>query len=130
MRYLVISCSLSPGSRSRSPLLAPIAYQHLAQKNLSAEFIDLQSFNLPLCDASACYSHPDVIALTPRIAEARGVILATAIYNYDVNAAAKNLIELTGDAWEEKVVGFVCAAGGHGSYMSVMPFANSLMLDY
>lgn len=128
MRYLVISCSLSPGSRSR--ILAQIAFQHLAQKNLSAEFIDLQSFNLPLCDASACYSHPDVIALTPRIAEARGVILATAIYNYDVNAATKNLIELTGDAWEEKIVGFVCAAGGHGSYMSVMPFANSLMLDY
>ena len=27
-------------------------------------------------------------------------------------------------------MGFICAAGGHGSYMSVMPFANSLMLDY
>src|SRR5205823_2575113 len=93
MRYLVVSCSLNPGSRSR--ILAQIAYQHLAQKNLSAEFIDLQSFNLPLCDASTCYSHPDVVALTPRLAEARGVILATAIYNYDVNAATKNLIELT-----------------------------------
>src|SRR5438094_303845 len=39
MRYLVVSCSLNPGSRSR--ILAQIAYQHLAQKNLSAEFIDL-----------------------------------------------------------------------------------------
>jgi FMN reductase len=47
-----------------------------------------------------------------------------------VNAAAKNVLELTGKAWEGKVVGFICAAGGHGSYMSVMPFANSLMLDY
>ncbi|MEA3187339.1 MAG: hypothetical protein QOD99_1169 [Chthoniobacter sp.] len=128
MRYLVISCSLNPNSRSR--VLAQIAQQHLLAKNLEAGFIDLAPLDLPLCDAGACYSHPAVVALAPRIEKARGIILATAIYNYDVNAATKNLIELTGDAWEEKVVGFVCAAGGHGSYMSVMPFANSLMLDY
>jgi LysE type translocator len=29
-----------------------------------------------------------------------------------------------------KIVGFVCAAGGKSSYMSVLPFANSLMLDF
>jgi FMN reductase len=29
-----------------------------------------------------------------------------------------------------KVVGFACAAGGKGSYMSVMSVANSLMLDF
>ncbi len=53
------------------------------------------------------------------------------IYNYGINAAAKNVVELTGrDAWTGKVVGFVCAAGGHGSFMSVMPLANSLMLDF
>ena len=45
-------------------------------------------------------------------------------------AAVKNLIELTGDAWENKVVGFLCAAGGMNSYMSVMSLANSLMLDF
>jgi len=28
------------------------------------------------------------------------------------------------------VVGFLCAAGGKGSYMSVMSLANSLMLDF
>lgn len=128
MRYLVISCSLNP--KSRSFLLAQIAQQHLAKSGAQADFIDLRELALPMCDAGACYGDPKVVALTPRIAEARGIILATAIYNYDVNAAAKNLIELTGGAWEEKVVGFVCAAGGHGSYMSVMPFANSLMLDY
>ncbi|MES1168133.1 MAG: NAD(P)H-dependent oxidoreductase, partial [Oleiharenicola lentus] len=54
----------------------------------------------------------------------------TPIYNYDGNAALKNLIELTGRAWENKVVGFLCAAGGVASYMSIMPLANSLMLDF
>jgi FMN reductase len=29
-----------------------------------------------------------------------------------------------------KVVGFLCAAGGKSSYMSVMRLANSLMLDF
>ena len=29
-----------------------------------------------------------------------------------------------------KVFGFICAAGGKSSYMSVMSFANSLMIDY
>ena len=81
-------------------------------------------------DGGACYGHADVLALTPKVRKAKGIVVAAAIYNYDVNAAAKNLIELTGKAWAGKVVGFICAAGGHGSYMSIMPFANSLMLDY
>jgi FMN reductase len=58
------------------------------------------------------------------------VIIATPIYNFDASAALKNLIELTGDSWENKVVGFLCAAGGSASYMSIMSFANSLMLDF
>jgi FMN reductase len=40
------------------------------------------------------------------------------------------MIELTGSVWEDKIVGFLCAAGGEGSYMSVMAYANSLMLDF
>ena len=64
------------------------------------------------------------------ISSAKGIILCVPVYNYDVNAAAKNLIELTGPSWMGKVVGFACAAGGHGSYMSVMGVANSLMLDF
>src|SRR5438132_5292453 len=57
-------------------------------------------------------------------------LVAAPVYNYDVAAAAKNMIELTGSAWEDKVVGFLCAAGGTASYMSVMAYANSLMLDF
>ena len=61
---------------------------------------------------------------------ADGVIVAAPVYNYDVSASAKNMIELTGSAWEDKIVGFLCAAGGMSSYMSVMAYANSLMLDF
>jgi FMN reductase len=68
--------------------------------------------------------------LSTAIEQADGVLIAAPVYNYDVAAATKNMIELTGSAWEDKVVGFVCAAGGHASYMSVMAYANSLMLDF
>jgi FMN reductase len=61
---------------------------------------------------------------------ADGVIVAAPVYNYDVSASAKNMIELTGSAWKDKIVGFLCAAGGMSSYMSVMAYANSLMLDF
>ena len=39
-------------------------------------------------------------------------------------------MELTGRAWTNKIVGFILAAGGKGSYMSALPFMNSLMLDF
>jgi FMN reductase len=128
MRYLVLSCSLNPDSRSR--ILARLVHQHLTARPGGAAFIDLQDYKLPLSDGGSCYGDPQVAEISAIVRKAKGIIVASAIYNYDVNAAAKNLLELTGKAWDGKVVGFICAAGGHGSYMSVMPFANSLMLDY
>jgi FMN reductase len=68
--------------------------------------------------------------LSAAIGAADGILIAAPVYNYDVAAATKNMIELTGSAWENKIVGFLCAAGGHASYMSVMAYANSLMLDF
>lgn len=128
MKYLVISCSHKPESRSR--ILAQMALEQLQAARLAAELIDLATLNLPICDASGCYAVPAVQQIGGQIAAARGIIIAAPVYNYDLNAAAKNLVELTGDSWNEKIVGFICAAGGQGSYMSVMPFANSLMLDF
>jgi NAD(P)H-dependent FMN reductase len=52
------------------------------------------------------------------------------VYNYAVSSAAKNVIECTGSAWDDKVVGFLVAAGGKTSMMSVLPLANSMMLDF
>lgn len=128
MRYLIISCSYNPESRSRA--LAEITRDHLLTRTRDVDFAELRQINLPLYDAGACYGHPAVKDMAARIEAARGIIVATPIYNYDVNATAKNLLELTGQSWKSKVVGFICAAGGHASYMSVMPFANSLMLDF
>ena len=64
------------------------------------------------------------------VKESKSIIIASPIYMYDLNAAAKNFMELTGRAWTKKIVGFICAAGGKGSYMSVTSYMNSLMLDF
>ena len=85
---------------------------------------------LPLCDGDAAYSDPAAKELSERIAKADGIVVASPIYNFDLSPAAKNVVELTGRSWTEKVVGMMCAAGGQGSYMAAMPFLNSLMLDY
>lgn len=128
MSVLILSCSLNPASNSR--LLAKAAAEACKDGGISVTFADLRDYPLPLCDGADAYNDPNVARLGALIKGARGIILATPIYNYDANAAAKNAIELTGSAWEDKVVAFLCAAGGQSSYMSIMGLANNLMLDF
>ncbi len=128
MNYLVVSCSLNPESRSK--LLGLSIKENIESKGENVKFLDLAEKQIPFCDGDQAYSDPITAELGGCISSADGIILCVPVYNYDVNAAAKNLIELTGRNWMGKVVGFACAAGGKGSYMSVMSVANSLMLDF
>jgi FMN reductase len=125
---LVISTSGNPDSNSRR--MAQYAFNLLKNTRMTCDWLDLSRLDLPLCDADVCYDHPGAQQVNKAIEAADGIIVATPVYNYDVSAAAKNIVELTGSAWEEKIVAFLCAAGGMSSYMSVMSFANSLMLDF
>ena len=127
-KYLVVSTSGNPDSNSRR--MGRIAFASLQKAKVDCEWLDLSEMGLPLCDADTCYLQPAAQKLSKAVAAADGILIATPVYNYDVSAAAKNMVELTGSAWENKVAGFLCAAGGMNSYMSVMAFANSLMLDF
>ncbi len=127
-QIVVLSCSLNPESRSH--LLALAAQALLEQRSVPNRLVDLREYDLPFCDGDASYDHAGVKELAALIRESAGVIMAAPIYNYDVNSVAKNLVELTGSAWKEKPVGFVCSAGGRSSYMSPMGMANSLMFDF
>ena len=128
MHLAVVCCSLNPESRSAG--LAAHLRDAATRQGAAVDWIDLRDHDLPMCDGTTAYSHPAVKALQTRLDAADALALAVPIYNYDGNAAAKNLIELTGSAWANKVVAFACSAGGRGSYMSIMPLANSLMLDF
>lgn len=127
-KYLVVSTSGNPDSNSRR--MGRIAFASLQKAKVDCAWLDLSEMGLPLCDADTCYLQPAAQKLSKAVAAADGILIATPVYNYDVSAAAKNMVELTGSAWEDKVAGFLCAAGGMNSYMSVMAFANSLMLDF
>jgi len=124
---LIISTSLHPESKSR--LLAHEALKLVESPN-TIELIDLVNYKLPMCDGDSVYKHESVAVLSKKIKASDAVVLAVPIYNFASGANAKNLIELTGQAWEDKIVGFLCAAGGEHSYMSIMGLANSLMLDF
>ena len=126
--YLIISASLRSASLSR--VMAETLCDAYTKLGVTHQLIDLREYVLPLCDGEAAYEHPHVTTLSALIESARVIIVATPIYNFDANATAKNLVELTGSAWEDKTVGFLCAAGGASSYMSIMSLANSLMLDF
>ena len=123
--HLVISCSLNKNSKSK--FMAKYAYDLYCK---DAKFIDLQDVEMPFCDGKDCYDSPIVKKLNKMIKDTKSIIIASPIYNYDLSAVAKNLMELTGRSWTNKVVGFICAAGGRGSYMSVTSYMNSLMLDF
>lgn len=125
---VVISCSLH--RQSRSYVLAREMVTNFEKLGVSAQLYDLRDYDLPFCNAGTSSDHPHTIEMKRVIAEAQTVLLAVPIYTFDVNAVAKNLLELTGKAWNNKLVGFLCAAGGRSSYMSVMNISNDLMLDY
>jgi len=127
-KYLIVSTSGNPDSNSRR--MGRVAFAHLQKRKVDCAWLDIRELDLPLCDADKCYNMPAAQKLNKAIETADGILVAAPVYNYDVAAAAKNMIELTGSSWEEKVVGFLCAAGGNSSYMAVMAYANSLMLDF
>jgi NAD(P)H-dependent FMN reductase len=128
LMVLLISSSLHPDSRSR--ILARACAAELESIGKESHLFDLSESPLPQCDGATAYGDPNVGKLAKLIEQADAILLASPVYNYDVNSAAKNAVELTGRAWTGKVVGMMLAAGGQGSYMSAMGLANSLMLDF
>ena len=124
----IIATSLNPTSKSQ--VLATMLAKVLTDRGVTVETIDLRQHELPLAGTPGCWEHPELAHFNGVLERASHIVFAVPVYCYGANAAAKNVIELLGRGFTEKVVGFMCAAGGQGSYMSVMSLANSLMLDF
>ncbi len=129
MANIIISTSLKPEG-SKSLTLAKYAQEYAGSQGYDFKLVDLKDYDIPMCDASGSYDHPKVLELQGIFKEATGYLVATPIYNFTINSALKNLVELTGRTWSGKPVAFMCAAGGNSSYMAIMSIANSLMLDF
>jgi NAD(P)H-dependent FMN reductase len=128
MRIVIVSTSLNGASKSR--LLAQYVSEKLHSKSIDATFVDLRDYQLPLCDGGAVYADPQVKAVSAILSSADAVILTVPIYNYNVSAAAKNLLEVTGYALKGKLVAVITAAGGSRGFMGVLPFVNSMQIDF
>jgi len=124
----IIATSLNPESKSQ--VLAAKLAAVLTERGVAVESIDMRQHELPLAGTPGCWEHPDLAHFNGVLERASHIVFAVPVYCYGANAVAKNVIELLGRSFTEKVVGFMCAAGGQGSYMSVMSLANSLMLDF
>lgn len=125
----IIATSLNGDSKSQ--VLARKLEAQFKEADISVKLFDLREMEIPFSGTAEGWSSPpDVVALQKSVEAASHIVFAVPIYCYDVNSAAKNIIELIGRSFTKKVIGFVCSAGGSGSYMSVMGFANHLMLDF
>src|ERR687897_506631 len=120
MNVLILGCSLNPDSNSQ--ILARDAARVFESLGAPATMIDLRQHPLPVCDGET--GDGNTAAITAAVRAADAVVFAVPIYNYDVNAAAKNVVEHVGSAFEGKLIAFLCSAGGSASYMSVMSLAN------
>lgn len=129
MKIIIVASSLNPDSNSRK-MARQLQKCWESDSELDIQFVDLREYPIPLCGGAEAWGDPNVAKLGEIFEDADAVVFATPIYNFDVNAVLKNAIEFHGRKLSGKLAGFMCAAGGQGSYMSVMAFANSLMLDF
>ena len=88
MNYLVVSCSLNPDSRSK--ILAKSVRDNIQNLSQNVNFLDLAEEEIPFCDGAEAYSNPTAGKLIEEVQKADGIILCVPIYNYDINASAKN----------------------------------------
>ena len=68
----------------------------------------------------AAYEDDRVIAAKEKVEAADAIFFASPTYVYNVTAARKNFVELTGHSMKGEVAGFLCATGGRVGYMSVL----------
>jgi FMN reductase len=129
VRVLVVGSSLNPGSVSQR--LAQIVFERLQAAGAEARLLDLREVPLPLAGSEESWDDPETQRATAMAQDVDCILFSSPVYNYDLNAAAKNFVELMGgEVFENRTVGFICWAGGRSSFMTPMAFASSLMLDF
>lgn len=124
-RLAIVNSSLSSDSNTR--MLCRHAHAHALARGIAADFIDLRDHRvLPYGEEGS----EGVGQIEAQLEAAGAIILAFPLYNFNMNASLKALIEHCGSCFEDKVVGLMTAAGGRSSYMSVFSVGQSLMLDF
>ena len=128
MDVLIISSIMSKQSKPHK--LGETILKSFQHHDITTDLICAEDLNLPICDGYLCYQDKHVIELQQKVAQAKALIFCSPVYNYDLNAIAKNIMELAGQQFTDKVAAVAVTAGGEKSYMAPLGFINSLMIDY
>jgi NAD(P)H-dependent FMN reductase len=123
-RIAVLNAGLSPTGLTQ--ILTRFAVDRIQYHGGSGEHLDVQSDRvLPYGeDGSDGAAH-----IRDGLERAEGVIICFPVYNSNMNATLKSVIEHCGPAMTGKVVGIMATAGGRFGYMSVLSVVQSLMFD-
>lgn len=125
IQVLVVSTSLSEESRSKQ--LCQHAADYLTGRGVAATHESLQDYRvLPY----GMEGSEGIDRLREAFETADGIIFGFPVYNYNMNASLKAVIEHFGRTMNDKVIGLMMSAGGQSSYMSGLVVANSLSLDF
>jgi NAD(P)H-dependent FMN reductase len=125
INVLIVSTSLS--EESRSTTLCEHGHSFLTQKGITSRHESLQDYRvLPYgMDGSE-----GLDSLGDAFDTSDAIIFGFPVYNYNMNASMKAVIERFGRSMNDKVIGLMMSAGGQASYMSGLVVANSLSLDF
>lgn len=123
-RIVVLNAGLAPTGLTRVLTLA--ALDRIQHHGGAGEHLDVQSDRvLPYGEEGS----DGADRIRDGLDRAEGVIICFPVYNFNMNATLKAVIEHCGPALTGKVVGIMATAGGRFGYMSVLSVVQSLMFD-
>jgi NAD(P)H-dependent FMN reductase len=123
-RIAVVNAGL--GSTSLTRVLTRAAADAGREAGADVEHLDVQEDRvLPYGEEGST----GVDNLRRALDEAEGIVLCFPVYNANMNATLKALIEHCSPSLAGKVVGLMVTAGGRFGYMSVLSVVMSLMFD-
>jgi FMN reductase len=137
MRFAIISSSLDRKSRSEKAARETQAY--LEGKHHDVSWLSLKKYVLPPFDNDTVFQSEAYQHLHRETLAADSLIFASPIYNWGCCGELKRYIEAVGStpmdgslrgAFYDKVLTFVCSAGGPHSYMAYSSVAMSMMIDF
>lgn len=111
VRIVGLSGSLRQGSHTQQAVKH--ALQGARELGAETEYLDLGSFELPLCDGNLDAEPPGVVRFREALRGAQGFVIGTPEYHGSFSGLLKNALDHTGfDEFEGKVVGLVAVSGG------------------
>jgi NAD(P)H-dependent FMN reductase len=123
-RIVVLNAGLAPSGLTQ--VLSRAALDAVARHGGAGEHLDVQDERvLPYFEEGSDGAEH----LRERLQQAEGVIICFPVYNFNMNATLKSVIEHCGPGLTGKVVGLMATAGGRFGYMSVLSVVQSLMFD-